>query len=148
MGYHGHFLCISVSRSTYPYSVLSTNSGNLLHYQNKNSSAERHMEIISLLTNDATSSQALCDIYRQTTSVVTIDISNVLQLYMYVQNVNGSELQTILKLFDTFLHACTENGLTYFLYGGSLLGAYKHGGVIPWDDEIDVIMNGSEKHRA
>lgn len=45
---------------------------------------------------------------------------------------------TILKEFDEI---CTENNLSYFLCGGSAIGAIRHGGFIPWDDDIDVGMN-------
>lgn len=43
----------------------------------------------------------------------------------------------ILKFFDKL---CRENNLTYFLCGGTLLGAIRHNGFIPWDDDVDVCM--------
>ena len=46
-------------------------------------------------------------------------------------------LLSILKEFDAY---CNRHGLTYYVSAGTLLGAVRHHGFIPWDDDVDVIM--------
>ncbi len=47
---------------------------------------------------------------------------------------------TMLDLFEQFKAVCKKHNLRYFLFAGTLLGAVRHKGFIPWDDDIDVIM--------
>lgn len=52
-----------------------------------------------------------------------------------------NELQKkLLDMFAWFHNLCVENNLTYYAIGGTALGAVRHKGFIPWDDDIDVGM--------
>lgn len=54
---------------------------------------------------------------------------------------NLSKLQEIdLKMLKIFLEISQKHNLSYFLLGGSCLGAVRHRGFIPWDDDIDIGM--------
>lgn len=52
-----------------------------------------------------------------------------------------SEIQNkLLSMLNWFHKYCHSNELTYYIVGGTLLGAVRHGGFIPWDDDIDVVL--------
>lgn len=50
----------------------------------------------------------------------------------------------LLKSIDSF---CNTNGVKYFIHAGSLLGAVRHKGFIPWDDDIDISMSRVDYNR-
>ncbi len=52
-----------------------------------------------------------------------------------------AELQTkMLEILKEFIRVCETCGLTYFACGGTCIGALRHNGFIPWDDDLDVFM--------
>lgn len=66
---------------------------------------------------------------------------------MYQQNNELKTSQTTrdlqlasLSLLTAIDTVCRQHGLTYYLIAGTLLGAVRHGGFIPWDDDMDIGM--------
>lgn len=58
-----------------------------------------------------------------------------------MREIQFKEMKKIeLNILIYFTEVCKENNLRYYLGGGTLLGAVRHKGFIPWDDDIDVMM--------
>jgi lipopolysaccharide cholinephosphotransferase len=47
----------------------------------------------------------------------------------------------VMKFIDKL---CRDNGIVYYIMGGTALGAIRHGGFIPWDDDLDIFMTPTE----
>jgi len=54
------------------------------------------------------------------------------------------ELLSCLKVFDEL---CRQNGLVYLIVAGGLIGLVREGGLLPWDDDIDIVMPREDYRR-
>lgn len=58
------------------------------------------------------------------------------------------ELQNvILNIMQYIDNLCEENNIQYYIIGGTALGAVRHGGFIPWDDDLDIAMTRDNYNR-
>lgn len=53
----------------------------------------------------------------------------------------------LIGILKNIKSCCEENGITYYLAFGSLLGAIRHKGFIPWDDDVDLLMTREEYNK-
>lgn len=67
---------------------------------------------------------------------------------MEKQKTHLTEHQTLLlEMLHDFDQVCRNHNIHYQLFAGTALGAVRHGGFIPWDDDIDVILMRDEYER-
>lgn len=50
----------------------------------------------------------------------------------------------LMMIYKDIWDVCEKHGLNLILGGGSALGAVRHGGMIPWDDDIDLMLTRAE----
>lgn len=68
----------------------------------------------------------------------------VQKLYKLSHTEHQELLYEIVYTLDDY---CKQHNIRYFLAYGSLIGAVRHGGIIPWDDDVDVWMEREEYNR-
>ncbi len=85
---------------------------------------------------------------------VNTNVTNNFNGEEFVENINTDEMRSgflvtsqrkklwnvQIGLINEFARICEKHNIKWFAYGGTLLGAVRHGGFIPWDDDVDLIM--------
>ncbi len=69
-----------------------------------------------------------------------------MESYLLKTNPDGSQItvrdvqMVLLEMLKDIDALCRKHNIPYFLNGGSALGAVRHQGFIPWDDDADISM--------
>lgn len=78
--------------------------------------------------------------------IKVIDLPELMSDYSYVDRskmtaLNATQIRKVLLgILDNLDKCCEKHGLRYYLSSGTALGAIRHEGFIPWDDDVDVFM--------
>jgi hypothetical protein len=59
---------------------------------------------------------------------------------------NPTDVSSIMAMTRIFVDTLEKAGVTYMMYAGTLMGSYRHHGVIPWDDDIDFLVDDNQRH--
>lgn len=65
----------------------------------------------------------------------------------YVPSIMKQAWAAELEMLSDFDQLCKDNSITYFADFGTLLGAVRHNGFIPWDDDIDLVMKREDYNK-
>lgn len=68
-------------------------------------------------------------------------------LYELSEEESAKLKSLLLSIYQDVANVCEEHSLTIMLIGGSALGAVRHKGFIPWDDDLDVCMPRSDYNK-
>ena len=82
-----------------------------------------------------------------------IDLPLLMNDYTFVNRdgykmMSGKEIRNRqIEIMKYVKEICNENSINYYLAYGTLLGAARHGGFIPWDDDVDIYVDGKDINR-
>jgi len=67
---------------------------------------------------------------------------------LFKDRLTPSERATLLAMFGAVTDALRASNVTFWMDGGTLLGSYRHHNLIPWDDDVDLVLQRSQKRQA
>ena len=111
---------------------LTTIEGVLVDQKHEIDELQKKIDALSVMVESIDSSSN----FSRELLLANVDITKVPDAHGYMRWAQLANL----KLLLIFRDLCKKYSLEFYLNFGSLLGAVRHGGYIPWDDDIDVMM--------
>jgi hypothetical protein len=78
--------------------------------------------------------------------VLYLNGSNIKRTFMG-RNIAQQDKEILMDLVKKFLELADKLNLTYFMYSGTLLGSWRHHGMVPWDDDVDILIDIQQKSK-
>jgi len=76
-----------------------------------------------------------------------IGVNNIVKKYFSIENGYGKSKKHAVELLEKTIKILKEFEIDYFAISGTLLGIVRHNDIIPWDDDIDLLVDGEIKNK-
>ena len=87
------------------------------------------------------------DNMKRTTDCLNDDVKRSDGFYELSDDERYKLKQCLMEIYQDITFICKKYNLTFMLGGGSALGAVRHKGFIPWDDDLDLMMSREDYNK-
>lgn len=77
--------------------------------------------------------------------MLRINMNPVMSGFYSGESLSKAERLLMMSTFATLVETFDAANVTYFMYGGTLIGSVRHHGMIPWDDDLDIMISATNR---